>query len=919
MKALRTLIRQPASNCVALTYSLDLPFFEYMLFEHLYNGECRNVVLLCDPGQHETALDDVPALTHLGQRYLCLPVTAARAAFHPKLVLLTSDDAGLLLLGSGNLSRAGLTHNREVWTTFRYASNAPDESARAACRWAFEYLGRLEEMDRSPLLRERLDQLWRTTAWLREEPARPEDRDHWLLHNLDRPILEQLLELWEELDGSPVQEVTVVSPYFDRGSLAFEALLHRLRPKAVSVITEHGAPGLNPEGLRRLLDGSGVTWHVRQPEPGPRRLHAKVLALRTERGSWLLTGSPNFSSPAMLRPARGGNAEVAALRYEPDAAYAEAFIDQISEEEMVPLELDWRTIDTEPDGPPDDERPAYRLVRAEFACQKLVVALEPGPPEDARLRVEMIGQADASFETDRWTRDGASILLEPPDEVRALLLAPASLRLLVLGSDGQRAVSSRAVVNNSDALRASSRPVRRQEHGPIPPRLVAGDFEQNIELLSRLQNLLALNPQQLRERRGLSRRVEEDLQREAAMTMEKNEYDPEAMIVDERLRRIEVRTGSEVYVDFYERAFYEDVLAAARAAVYRSLPGTDPEQAAHSQGPSGGDQAPASPPEWPPAMDATAAQRVTASVARLVRNFERGMQDSEYLAQVPPTYLQELFFIMAAFLRGLWRQGLVEDEDFFDLSERLFAAYLGDARGSMGWSAIAYATDGERPTRNGPDPYFCEQCWLHLYLLADYALAEEEGRLPALARLLRRASRVLGPPTILADLPDDVLRAIWRNSFARDRSAPEAQEAANDLNEYSQWYSEETLRQELKESLGVRVIVERVWDWNLPAVPVMRVEGAWSDDHLNTYWQAFAKFCCWPKHKSNARLEVHDSNPALSRTDAKRLVLFYREATRQVSIVVNPNDAAFACRKQTGEIPIEELCNIRQFGEVLLL
>jgi hypothetical protein len=60
--------------------------------------------------------------------------------------------------------------------------------------------------------------------------------------------------------------------------------------------------------------------------------------------------------------------------------------------------------------------------------------------------------------------------------------------------------------------------------------------------------------------------VASDLEREASMTTEDGDYDPEAMIVDERLRRIEVRTGSDLYVDFYDRAFYEDVLAAARAA-----------------------------------------------------------------------------------------------------------------------------------------------------------------------------------------------------------------------------------------------------------------------------------------------------------------------------------------------------------------
>jgi hypothetical protein len=43
IKTLQTLLDQPADNCVAFTYSLDLPFFEYMLFEPLYNRGCRNV------------------------------------------------------------------------------------------------------------------------------------------------------------------------------------------------------------------------------------------------------------------------------------------------------------------------------------------------------------------------------------------------------------------------------------------------------------------------------------------------------------------------------------------------------------------------------------------------------------------------------------------------------------------------------------------------------------------------------------------------------------------------------------------------------------------------------------------------------------------------------------------------------------
>jgi hypothetical protein len=137
-KALQTLLHQPADNCIIVTYGLDLPFFEYMLFEPLYSRGCRNVAVLCDPGQQETALHDVPALEHSGRRYLCLPSSAARAAFHPKLILLTSEQVGLLLVGSGNLTRAGLTHNQEVWTRFDYSDGQPDEFVRTTCRRAFD-------------------------------------------------------------------------------------------------------------------------------------------------------------------------------------------------------------------------------------------------------------------------------------------------------------------------------------------------------------------------------------------------------------------------------------------------------------------------------------------------------------------------------------------------------------------------------------------------------------------------------------------------------------------------------------------------------------------------------------------------------------------------------------------------------------
>lgn len=908
IKTLQTILKQQADNCVALTYNLDLPFFEYMFFEPLYNGGCRNITVLCDPRQYEAALDDVPALKHLGHRYLCLPSSVTRAAFHPKLILLTSKDAGLLLVGSGNLSRPGLTHNQEVWTQFAYTNSVSDERIRAVFRWAIDYLGRISEIQKDPMLRQRLDQLWQTTGWLRNTSVSSDDDSCWLLHNLDHPILDQLVDRWREYDSSPVREAAVISPYFDKRSLVFKSLLDRLHPERITLTTEFEAPGLNPDTVHRLLDNAGVSLSSQRLELDSRRLHAKLLALRTEQGSWVLTGSPNFSRPAMLQSVEDGNAELAVLRYEPDPTYVDLVLRPITEK-AVPMALEWTPSLEETEEVTDRERSAYRLLRAEVNGTELSVVVEPEIADHARLRIELSGREVSHFEVEEWERKNGAIVLELPENVHGLISVPASIQLTVEAPEHWK-LSTRTVVNNTVALQTNSRPARRQERASVPEGFVSEQFEQDIELLSRLQNLLALNPQQLRDHRGISRQTDEELRREDLMAVSEEDYDPEAMIVGEQLQRIDVRTGSELYVDFYERTFYEDVLAAARAAVYRPMSDTEPEQDVSSDGHRESRRK--------YVADQSAIEKVTKGFVRLVKNFERGMQDSEYLRQVSPTYLQELFFILTTFLRSLWLQDKVNDENFFALSKRLFAAFLGDERESTGWPAISCELTEEQLTWGAARPYSREQLWMHLYLLAEYALVEDEDLLPDLARLLRLTARELSPATTLEDLPYDIFATMWRNSFSHDQSVPEAQTVASDLTEYSEWYSEETLRKELKQSLGATVIIERRGGWDLPAVPIMKVDGAWSDDHLDVYWQAFCKLCRWPKWKKNARLEVTDSNPTKAHQDTKRLILFYRNTSRRLTVLVNSDDETLSYKKQINGISLQELCELRHFNDAIL-
>lgn len=136
--------------------------------------------------------------------------------------------------------------------------------------------------------------------------------------------------------------------------------------------------------------------------------------------------------------------------------------------------------------------------------------------------------------------------------------------------------------------------------------------------------------------------------------------------------------------------------------------------------------------------------------------------------------------------------------------------------------------------------------------------------------------------------------------------------------DYDGCRDEETLCRALRQSLKVRVGIERTGDWGLSVVPILRADGVWRDDHLDAYWRAFINFCRWPEWKENARLEVYDTDPALARSDAKRIVLFYRGDKRRLSVLIHCDNEALSGTKVLNKVSLQELYKLRNFGDTLL-
>jgi hypothetical protein len=232
--------------------------------------------------------------------------------WHAKAVVLMTRRPGgretrtILLVGSGNLTRAGWERNQEVFSVETWDGWSLPAALRT---WL-----------RQPWLSRSLFARWCVDQEVGQRNGKEGVR---LVSSLDEPI-------WPQLQlprtGSRWSEAHVLAPFTDQsgdreaepggGGTAFFTVLfqHRRGPEAVLHVYLRGLAG-SPDtavGSRNVFDRIRQTAKVRfhiVEEPQDRVLHAKLFAWKNRETWSVVTGSPNATGAAMVRP--GENIELA--------------------------------------------------------------------------------------------------------------------------------------------------------------------------------------------------------------------------------------------------------------------------------------------------------------------------------------------------------------------------------------------------------------------------------------------------------------------------------------------------------------------------------------------------------------------------------------------------------------------------------
>lgn len=286
---------------VLCTYGLDLNFLENYLMQLRGLAGCDTIVLFVDAATYEAFASGRYIPRYLNRRYLVTPVWTT-GVFHTKLYILASSRKAVVTIGSANLSREGIAGNLELLSTFE-VSEAQDEFV-PLLREALGYARRLAELSGSQQAIDQVDIASQVCAPLTD--ISNEQKAVRLIHNLDRPILDAILN---EIGDEQVRRVHVLSPFYDTDLAPLTALQERLPGCAIEFHIQQGKSNFPTKHLAL----SPWPFAIDLYHELDRYLHGKAIILEGDTNVLVYTGSANFTRPALLTTALQGNFEIGLL------------------------------------------------------------------------------------------------------------------------------------------------------------------------------------------------------------------------------------------------------------------------------------------------------------------------------------------------------------------------------------------------------------------------------------------------------------------------------------------------------------------------------------------------------------------------------------------------------------------------------
>ena len=618
-------------------------------------------------------------LNPTGRHYLLRGVRLGAGRFHPKSYLAVTLRSARLIVGSGNLSTDGIDQGREVFTVYRSGTAGGDAAITAWRAWAARLVNAIDD---TALLSRFAD----LESRLPKPPVLAPVIESPLLHNLDRPLID---ELCERVGPEPVDELIVTAPFYDKGAEALGRLISRLRPSVVRVFFTTSTSVEGPRLAERLQAcGASVETFAYQPD---RFTHAKLIGVTRGGQGWLLSGSANLSHAALTLTSKTGNVELAVIApLHPELVRAT----------FVPPEAGVE---------PQDLAILNQLTYEEPAEETIT----PWPVRLLRVEVRPDGRINVC--TDPVPRPGWSLMdhqrseaLQPTDGAWAISAGGLLGPLVNVADDSGGIISGPAVIDDPVALERALQASESAAQDHKPPELFDADLDSPLG-----QALLTLHQTMMMDVTDVPRPASGGLGTEEAGAEGKDSLwerlERETLQRDPRARRyndLVARGGggsgmSEPILELLEKMRNRLPIEPAERgpfSVIRLI-----HEAQTIKGPY----------NW------TVTARVRVRARNVLRRWAAAQSDPRLAWVNPAAPLMNLIMVASVFA-NLWQAQSqpgapieLEDQDLDDLWARWFQPFVGSGRGD-GWLDRTDLDPSE--VRRLLDDSFCENatalCWL---------------------------------------------------------------------------------------------------------------------------------------------------------------------------------------------------------------
>lgn len=294
------------TSCIITSYTFDFSFFEERIMSILRISNIKNVNVFIDGKYLENYLENSVGTEFKTHKTYSLNPVYTDGIFHPKIMLLTGPKHGLLVIGSGNLTSSGLSTNDEIWSAFHLNSIESENAPIFSAVWNYlkQFLLQTKGFNT-----QKIAWITQRSPWLSEISTMTPNGFIQIKTDLEvmfignSNVSNTYAEINKALPKVSVNNMTIISPYFDENGIVLERFIEDYKIKQITCITdiEFGLPPvkLNDKsyGLTKFYDWKDC---LKDFDKRFNRLHAKIFHFEYSDGwEYLYIGSANATLGAL--------------------------------------------------------------------------------------------------------------------------------------------------------------------------------------------------------------------------------------------------------------------------------------------------------------------------------------------------------------------------------------------------------------------------------------------------------------------------------------------------------------------------------------------------------------------------------------------------------------------------------------------